>query len=345
MEDATLLSVNGQLQSSYKAAPPIDARRSTDYNPVDIGRPLIVRYMRFFLKHGNRSTPQTIMLSNFAKTSEAKPGESEAITYFNDDARFKSGEFAVSDFGGALYGHPLIYYTKSYLGQSIKLTTRYFDINNSTAAKSIADTLKSAVEQAGKLPVLGGLLPYVGLVKGGIDLFKSILDFFTTDQAIADDHEADLYFDEPDQRQLQSGRYVCIPGASDRDFEEKGFRLADGNVLLKPDGTEYRDSTYFVFRVDSRRVDHYEGFDYFAKAAEFMARTNRTAPSAQRVVSELSALMRGALDAEAVLEIQKLAPNAGDAAVRQKIEALFNGLSPEMQAAFKPLYDAIIKAP
>ena len=85
-------------------------------------------------KYGSPGIPKgscgsTIMLSTFVKTAEEKQGAAEAINYYNPETIFQNGQFRLTDFGAQHYGHELCYYTKSYLGESLRFTTKIMELD------------------------------------------------------------------------------------------------------------------------------------------------------------------------------------------------------------------------
>ena len=63
----SLLSINGKLRSLYNVAVAKE-KRSTGYKQVEIGEPLIVRYLYFYLKH------KTYEKYNLRKTAPSASG-------------------------------------------------------------------------------------------------------------------------------------------------------------------------------------------------------------------------------------------------------------------------------
>jgi len=78
---ASVLSVNGKLRSLYDRAT-LSEPRSTGYTALDIGKPLIVQYLYFFLKHPRPEKKNELMISTFIKAKETKERAAEAINFF-----------------------------------------------------------------------------------------------------------------------------------------------------------------------------------------------------------------------------------------------------------------------
>ena len=113
-EAVTLFSVNGALRDLYEEA--AEEPRAHGYAPVAVGQPLLVRYLHFHLRHPGGEGRHELLISTFLKAAENKSAAAEAINYFDDEARFEGGALTIRDFGGEKYGHPLVYYSRSYRG-------------------------------------------------------------------------------------------------------------------------------------------------------------------------------------------------------------------------------------
>ena len=104
---ASLLSVNGRLRPLYFDATE-EPDRAAGYSPVEIGKPLMVRYLRLFLRFKDKEEKKELMISTFLKAEESKKASAEAINFFDPSARpNEANQIALTDFGGENYGHPL----------------------------------------------------------------------------------------------------------------------------------------------------------------------------------------------------------------------------------------------
>ncbi len=332
-EAVTLFSVNGELRDMYEEAAEGE-RRAHGYAPVAIGQPLLVRYLHFHLRHPGGEGRHELLISTFLKADENKSAAAEAINFFDDDARFEGGALTIRDFGGERYGHPLIYYSKSYRGESLYLTTRIMELDGVDGATRKA--LRGSLTTLGGLPMFAQYLPLLaaGAAAGG--LFARLVHLFNRDDAIIDGHDVDVHFGRMHARRLRSGRILCLPRSPAPKAEIlAGYRLRPDNVLVaRGDETAAFDAaSYFVLQVDARRNRALEDFDHFVGAADLLAKTNRGGAAAD-ILNEVLDVARKAADVDGLLDMEKLALDAGDARVQQEIRAIYKSLSPEIQALY-----------
>ena len=333
-EAVTLFSVNGELRDLYAEA--ADEPRAHGYAPVAIGQPLLIRYLHFHLRHPGREGDHELLISTFLKADENKNAAAEAINYFDDEARFEGGALTIRDFGGEKYGHPLVYYSKSYRGESLYLTTRIMELDGVDGATRRA--LRGNLTTLGGLPMFAQYLPLLAAGGAAAGLVARLVGLFNRDDAIVDGHDLDLHFDRMHARRLQSGRILCVPRSPAPKAElAAGYRLRPDNVLAARDDetAAFDAASYFVLQIDARRNRALEDFDHFVGAADLLAKTNRGGAAAD-VLNEVVDVARKAADVDALLDIEKLALDAGEARVRQEIRAIYKSLSPEIQALYGP---------
>lgn len=346
---ASLLSVNGELRSLYEPVS-VDARRSTGYEPVGIGKPLVVRYLYRLIRivEGDR---RQVLVSTYVKTREEKLPAAEVITFYDGDAasKFKNGLMHLSDFGGKTYGHELCYYTKSYRGESIRLTSVVHEIDNNQVAKAIA----GAVGQIAALPMFSSMLPIAAGVSIGSNLFQRLVDIFNRDDLVSQ-HDIDLHYDRLSSRMLQSGRIVCIPGAEDSDFLPNGsyssLKLNPENRLIFTEGpkkgTPFTEQGYYVIQIDAKQNDLYNDFDAYKGAADIIALTNRGSGGAAGDILQITAeAVRAANDVAAIRRIENLSVDIGNPKAAERIQAEYRALSPEMQRVYKERVQRFVSRP
>jgi hypothetical protein len=328
---ASLLSVNGKLESLYHRIMP-DEERSMGYKEVGISEPLVLRYLYFFIKYKEREKTREVMISTHLKTEEEKQAAAEAINYYNPKTKFDRNKyFNFSDFGAQHYGHELLYYTKSYLGESIRITAKIMELDG--VNKNLLKAIKKGISTVAGLPIFAEFLPYAALANTGISIFGKLAEILNRDDAIVKGHDLDLHFRRSHAKLLQSGRVVCIPGKNDSDFLNK-FKLASDNRLVKinNDNEEFRDSTYFVMQVNNERNDLYDNYDYFQNAANLLGRTNR-GDDPREFVDGVVSMAKGYNDIKSMEQIEKLSPR-NDAESKKMIQALYNSMSSDMQILY-----------
>lgn len=337
---ANLLSVNGVLRNMYYV-PEVEVERSAGYEPLAIGKPLVIRYLSYFLKHKDERGHDEIMISTFTKTAEEKAGAAEAINYFNPETKFENHMFRLDDFGGRHYGHELCYYTKSYLGESIRLTSRVMELDS--VDQDFIRAIRCGVSAIAGLPTFASFLPFAAMINVGMDAFSKIINFLNKDDRIVSGHNIDLHFRRNHARRLQSGRIVCVPDKTEDQFVDR-YRLTPENRLVSTDGheTHYTESTYFVIQVNSERNALYENFDYFQRSAELLEMTNRGG-NPQEFVDALMSSLKAYNDISSIREIENLALEESKDA-KERISALYKLMSPDIQRLYQDRVSQLVVA-
>lgn len=343
-----LLSVNGELRKlAYD--PQIDnEERSTGYKPVAIGQPLVIRYLNFFLCEERSNILQKknqIMISTYVKVKDEKKGAAEAINYYNPEENSEDkNTISIDAFGGGEhYGHELIYYTPSYLGESVRMTTRVMELNN--VNDDFTDVLNSGISTVAGLPAFSALLPYATTAQVGVKLVAGLINFIKKDNPIFEPNDIALHFRRNNSQRIQSGRIVCIDASDSGTFLGNKYSLTTDNRLVKTDGKKYdknknypkyKDSSYYVLQIDSTQED-YEDFEHYQNAAELLGKTNRQSKlvNPQAVVSKLVEAFSAYNDRKYSKRIRALSRDNTPES-QETIRALYKLLSSDMQQ----LYDA-----
>lgn len=336
------ISVNGRLRSVYDQFSSSE-ERSDGYTQVQIGKPLLIRYLNFFLKFATDEKKNELMISTFVKTKETKEASAEAINYFNPKADFENNELTISTFGAELYGHPLIYYTKSYLGESIYLTSKVMELDK--ISDKTRNTIKNGLTTLSSLPSFAEFLPYIAGINVGVSLFSNIINFFNKDDPIIEGFNLDLIFNLNNVCRLQSGRFVCVQSLTNSELTTNDkFSLRKDNKLIHNDtGQEYKDSSYFVVQVDSKNNRRYENFDYFLGAADMLKQTNRGSNQVENINSIVE-LLKSYNDIKAIHEIEKLSIDSTNEEVKKFIKAYYNSMSNELQPIYKDKVKELISS-
>lgn len=336
---ASLLSVNGVLKSLYEQATHTEAR-SHGYKSLEIGQPLVVRYLHLFTKWNNKNkNDQELMISTFVKTAEEKVGAAETINYFNPRTEFINGVFDLTDIGGQCYGHELCYYTKSYLGESIRLTTKIMELDK--IDNRTIDALKSGITTISGLPTFSSFLPYAALATVGVSIFAKIAAVFNRDDVILEGHNLDLHFRRINARCLQSGRILCVPQRKESEFIGK-YRLNRRNELVSVSGSsQYHRSTYFVFQINNERNDAYDKFDYLQNAAELLEKTNRGGDPREFLDLAVS-MFQAHSDIDILRKIEALSVDMDEEKSRKKAKALFKHMGVELRHLYESRLNVLL---
>lgn len=337
---ASILSVNGKLMSLYDSAS-VEEPRSAGYNTVEIGKPLIIQFLYFYLKHPHPEKKNEIMVSTFVKTKETKEASAEAVNYFDNTLEFnrKTKDLRICDFGAQRYGHRLIYYTKSYLGESVSMTAKIMELDKTN--KKLIESIKNGLGAVASLPIFAEFLPYTAGASIGVSIFTKIFDLFNKDDALIKGHDIDLQFNLPNVRRLQSGRIVCIPDKEEEFFIGGGFELSQDNQLIKSDtNEEYTGSSYFVIQIDSKENKPLENFDYLVGAAALLSLTNRPGNPTE-IVETFVDIYKGYNDIKTIQDIEELSFEVDSDETKKKMTALYKSMTNVGKALYKDRMKAI----
>ncbi len=329
----SLLSVNGELKSLFDMAT-ANEPRANGYTEVSIGKPLVIRYLYFFLRHKAQKKNE-VMISTFVKATETKQAAGEAVNFFDSDARFDgNNELRIADFGAEHYGHPLIYYTKSYLGESLYLTAKIMELDR--VDQKVVDAIQKGIGTVSGLPVFVPFLPYTAGASVGVNLLQKLVDFINHDDSIVEGHDMDLHFKIPHSRHLQSARVVCVSGKTEAEMLDGGkYKLKENNRLVdKHSGAEYTETSYFVLQIDSKKNPKFDSFEHFMGAAELLKQTNRGGDPTE-LVNTMVDLFQGYNDISAIREIENLSIDVGDEKVNERIKALHRSMTNSARAVYK----------
>ncbi len=333
---ANVLSVNGTLKSLYDLAT-VTEPRASGYKPIEIGKPLVARYLRVFVKWENKNkSDQELMISTHVKTTEEKQGAAEAINYFNPEAEFVNGEFELVDFGAQWYGHELCYYTKAYLGESIRFTSRVMELDS--LDNKAVNAIKTGITAIAGLPSFASFLPYTALATAGANVSQKLVNLFDKDDVLLRGQDLDLHFNKANSRLLQSGRIVCVADPKGSTLTEADilgqYELTRDNRLVHVESkVEYTNSIYLVLQVNQEKNALYNDFDYFQGAAELLARTNRGG-DAREFVDTFVSMAQAFTDVDAIRQIEELALDVDEDDVRSRLAALAKHMSPDMKKLY-----------
>ncbi len=339
----TLLSVGEELRSSRVLVKESDPRANS-YVEVKIGKPMVIEYVHFRLYSDDwEGGDNELMISTFMESRATKQAAAEAITYFDKQARPSNNWYTLDDWGSKNYGHRLCYYTKSYTGESINLTTQVMELDKVDTA--VIQQIKDAIGGFGSIPIFASYLPYFSLAKAAVGFAESIVNFFNQDDEVIPFHNIDFHAKTvAAMRLLQSGRYVCIPSSSlTEDQIQREYKLeGEDNRLVKKSNGEEFNSSYFVLKVNSEHRAEYEEFDYLLGAAELLDQTNRGS-NLQDIFKGVVETSRAISDMKYVREIEDLQYDTDDPNAKNKIVAFWKNLTPDMKGMYKGRYDEIKK--
>lgn len=328
-----LFSVGGRL-IGLRDPIPDGVTRSEKYIPVTIGKPLLCRYMGFFLNHPGADREE-IMISSFLKSDEEKNPSAESVNFYDPALNFSAGKRYVELTNADTYQHELIYYTPSYVGESLKLTVKAALLNNPS---DTTELIQRGLESAGQIPFFLEYLPYLAMGSSYVDILGQVLDWLYRDEDAIERLSLALFYDDVDWPKLRSGRYVCIKDCTEA--EAKTLTLRDGYKLYTSDGELYQNSSYFVVQVNAVRRDGLEQFQYHQGAAELLALTNRDSKtSISEFIDITSSALASYADAQVMEEMESIQDLTGDPQYASRYEAFFRKLSKSSRDLYRPLFE------
>jgi hypothetical protein len=344
-ENTCLFSVGGKLQSLYTGVDPA-LERSQGYKDVQIGKPLVVRYLHFFLHCPKaKESNEEVMVSSFVKTQEQKKPAAESINFYDSSFEFANKRSRIEFMGGENYAHELIYYSKSYTGEPVKLTTRIMELDNSDSSIKV---IQDGIQSVGSIPIFLEYLPYFAIAKSATSVLKKIFKMLDRDDPIVPGLNLDLHFGKPHTPLLRSGRIVCIQSADGVPSEESfsnEYELDHRNRLIRStDKKEFTTTSYFVIQVNQEAQPAYEDFDHFQNAAELLALTNRPNPSAnlKEFIETAVEGFRSYSDMITIDEMEDMRFDLDDPDSLKRFKALYKGLSGEVKSLYEAKYEKIL---
>lgn len=343
---ATFLSVSGKLHGTRRIVPASDHELSV-YQPVEVGKPLIIQYLRFVIATDQwESGDNELLISTFLKTSATKPIAAEAVTLYDPQTRPQDNRLVVEDWGGRRYGHPLIYYSPAYQGEPLSLSTQVLELDQ--LDKGLVDAMAALASGVSSMPLLTAFFPYaaaIGPAMGKLaDLLVALHDFLNRDDLLVPYFDLDLYPPHAaGVRPLQCGRFVHVPSPA---VDEATFRAtytldSERNALLDGQGNEY-GGPYLVFKVNSESHPSLKEFDALAGAAELLARVRPERGSLAGVVSATTEAAQATADLAYLGELLTFENALPDPTIGPRLRAMWAHLSPTAQAAFRERFMRVL---
>lgn len=342
-DSVCLLSIDGNLQSLYSTSDFSTARdsRSADYSQIGIGKPIVVRYLHHYLNFPKApATKQEIMISTFVKTLEEKKPAAEAISYYSPNVIFHSGIKSIKSFGADNFGHELIYYSKSYIGQPVKMTTKVMELDNyDEVFKAISD----GTESLGNMPFFVEYIPYMAVAKSSVNFISKLYKLIDKDDPIIPRLALDLFYYIPNMPRLQSGRILCVHKSqlTQEEFISKGYKLTPENNLVDSTGTQYSESSYFVVQVNSEVRPEFDDFEYHQNAAELLTMTNRGANIGGFIETAVQGF-KSYSDILTINEMESMQDELETPEAKEKFKALFKTMSADVRNLYRNKYKEIL---
>ncbi len=278
---SVLLSNGGELVSTSTEHP------GTGYKPVTIGQPLAIELLTFFpganiKEWGNKAE---LMITSQIRLGPSQDPAAKQINMLLRNYKFRNA-MPVQDYGGDVFGDPMLFYTKAYAGQRLGLTVTGVELDK--ISPSLWAGIRATLSNIGSMAFFTSAAPYLGAAGIGVKVAKLLTKGIMRNDRLQI-NRFDFRYASMDQRLLQSGRYVFwnhAEGPTSSGMRSKykltGSDYDTPNVLVskEDDETRYEDTPYFVVRIDAKKRAEYNDFEIGAQSAELLAKWGDKTPSA-----------------------------------------------------------------
>ena len=181
----------------------------------------------------------------------------------------------IQNYGGDVYGDPMLYYTKSYAGQHLGVTLRGVEMDK--VDNKVWNGVAGTISKLGNIALFTPAAPYLAGVALTGKIFGSVLDAVARNDRLLVARK-DFYFNAAHQHILQSARYVFWNKVNGFDHKnmKAGYKLTGRgdnvpNVLVsRTSGVPFTACPYFVVQIDARKKKEYEDFEIGAGSAELL---------------------------------------------------------------------------
>ena len=201
---SVLLSINGGLVATT------NEHAGTDYRPVEVGKPLAVELLTFFpgSSFKGRGCKAELMITSQVRLGPVQDPAPQKINMMLRNYLFKKAS-PVQDYGADVYGDPMLYYTKAYVGERLGITLNGVEMDKIKPElwRGIGQTLSKAGRQVGRLGMFTAAAPYFDFIRIAAKVGEVITKAAMRNDRL-DMSRVDLYPAPTDKRVLQSARYV-----------------------------------------------------------------------------------------------------------------------------------------
>jgi len=215
----------------------------------------------------------------------------------------------ISDYGGDVYGDPMLYYSKAYAGQRVGMTLRGVEVDKFDAKtwKGI-DTLLSTV---GSLTLFTPAVPYLGYIAVAKNIAAILMKAIARNDRLQTSR-ADLYFEDANKKILQTGRYIiwepqqgASPAVLMKSYKLSGTGATEPNQLVSnSDNLQFKIAPYFVIQVDPKARKAYEDFEIGAGSAKLLENLGDQ-PLGSTILDTVQQLSEQINDARQLAEIEE----------------------------------------
>ncbi len=319
---SVLLSIDGEFFSTSTGHP------GTGYDPITIGRPLAIELLTFFpgadiKEWGNKAE---LMITSQIRLGPSQDPAAKQINMLLRNYRFRDAD-PVQDYGGDVFGDPMLFYTKAFTGQRLGLTVTGVEMDK--ISPSLWTGIRTTLSNVGSLAFFTSAAPYLGAAGIGVKVAKLLAKGVMRNDRLQIGR-ADFRYASLDQPLLQSGRYVFwnhkkgpTSSAMRSKYKLTGTDYDTPNILVaKEDDTLYEDTPYFVVRIDAQKRPEYDDFELGSQSAELLAVWGDKTPSATifEAIGDLAEQVNDASQLSSLSSLLKEFKRAG-AEERKKLKA------------------------
>lgn len=247
--------------------------------PVRIGSPLAISLLTFHpgAIKSDWGGKAEIMISSQVRSGPSQNPAPELINMMLRKYNFRTAP-PIQDYGADVYGDPMLFYTKSYLGQRIGLTLHGTEMDR-IGSKNWGK-ITSAMQQIGKLALFAPATPYLASAGLAVNVIKALSNLFNRNDKLLVKRK-DFYFDEINKTKLQPGRYLFWKDGTNINARlmKNNFKLTtDGDpdglepnvVIQQSDRKPLRSVPYFVLQIDGKKRKEYDDFEIGAGSAALL---------------------------------------------------------------------------
>ena len=268
---SVLLSINGSLGTTTAN------HSGGGYVPVTIGEPVAVKLLTFFpgMIKNDWGGKAELMISSQVRLGPSNTLPPRLVNMMLRNYDFKKAS-PIQDYGGDVYGDPMLYYTKSYAGQRLGVTLRGVEMDK--VDDKVWNGVTGTISTLGKIALFAPAAPYLAGAAVIGKIFKSVLNAAARNDRLLVARK-DFHFNAAkNQRILQSARYVFWD-------EKKSFHHASMKARYKLTGTgdyvpnvlvsqttgePFTYCPYFVVQIDAIKRKEYEDFEIGAGSAKLL---------------------------------------------------------------------------
>jgi hypothetical protein len=244
--------------------------------PIEIGKPMGLSMLSFFpgtIKNDWGGKAEIMITSEirFGPMNQAAP---RRINMLLQKYNFREAP-VISDYGGDVYGDPMLYYSKAYAGQRIGLTLR--GVETDKISPSTWKGMEKVISTVGNLALFTSAVPYIGYISIAKNIVRILSKALIRNDRLQTSR-VDLYFREENKKLLQTGRYLIweqVKGAHwatlAKNYRLTGAGSPEPNQLVSiKDGTPFKAAPYFVVQLDRKTRKAYADFEIGAGSAELL---------------------------------------------------------------------------